>query len=312
MTGVQTCALPISSGGEGHAAHDVVKVASALPGTAGWAATGAHYAKKAYDYVKAKKMNEDKDPCWKGFKAYGMKKKNGKKVPNCVPVKETGPVMSRYTERPTYEGRERPADYSDAAERGIYEVSPQTLGSYIKKASASRKKSLEGTKADIKTWGKRQKGITTAIKKLTKEAGSQDKDWDEVNSGQFGVCEDNINKPDLPLQGASYTGAGGTQRTVHEDKKKKVVVKLNPNKEIGYTVHDVGPGRKLTLIKQGTYKAGETKMQEQNDLINEAIVNIAEENLSEMKENFLTVLQEKVIGKLEERKKQIASDYFAQ
>ena len=61
---------------------------------------------------------------------------------------------------------DRPAAYSDAAERGIYEVSPQTLGSYIKKASASRKKSLEGPKADIKTWGKRQKGITTATSKL--------------------------------------------------------------------------------------------------------------------------------------------------
>jgi hypothetical protein len=29
-----------------------------------------------------------KDPCWTGYKAIGMKKKNGKTVPNCVPVKE--------------------------------------------------------------------------------------------------------------------------------------------------------------------------------------------------------------------------------
>ena len=28
---------------------------------------------------------EDKDPCWTGYKQLGMKKKNGKKVPNCVP-----------------------------------------------------------------------------------------------------------------------------------------------------------------------------------------------------------------------------------
>jgi hypothetical protein len=26
-----------------------------------------------------------KNPCWKGYKPIGMKKKNGKKVPNCVP-----------------------------------------------------------------------------------------------------------------------------------------------------------------------------------------------------------------------------------
>lgn len=35
---------------------------------------------------------EDKDPCWKNYKQIGFKKKNGKRVPNCVPkesVKET-------------------------------------------------------------------------------------------------------------------------------------------------------------------------------------------------------------------------------
>jgi|LakMenEpi03Aug12_release.lakeMendotaPanAssembly.Ray.scaffolds.fasta_scaffold17844_3 hypothetical protein len=33
-------------------------------------------------------QNEDSDPCWKGYQQIGMKMKNGKKVPNCVPVKE--------------------------------------------------------------------------------------------------------------------------------------------------------------------------------------------------------------------------------
>ena len=29
-------------------------------------------------------LEEMKNPCWKGYKAYGMKKKDGKTVPNCV------------------------------------------------------------------------------------------------------------------------------------------------------------------------------------------------------------------------------------
>ena len=29
------------------------------------------------------------DPCWKDYKQIGMKKKNGKKVPNCVPKENT-------------------------------------------------------------------------------------------------------------------------------------------------------------------------------------------------------------------------------
>jgi hypothetical protein len=31
-----------------------------------------------------------KDPCWKGYRMLGTKKKGGKEVPNCVPVKESG------------------------------------------------------------------------------------------------------------------------------------------------------------------------------------------------------------------------------
>jgi hypothetical protein len=31
---------------------------------------------------------EDSDPCWKGYRQLGMKKKNGKEVPNCVPESE--------------------------------------------------------------------------------------------------------------------------------------------------------------------------------------------------------------------------------
>jgi hypothetical protein len=31
-----------------------------------------------------------KDACWTGYTAVGMKKKNGREVPNCVPVKEDG------------------------------------------------------------------------------------------------------------------------------------------------------------------------------------------------------------------------------
>ncbi|MEO6637608.1 MAG: hypothetical protein ABIN25_04985 [Ginsengibacter sp.] len=37
--------------------------------------------------MKKAKSKKD-DPCWKGYEQVGMKKKNGEKVPNCVPVKK--------------------------------------------------------------------------------------------------------------------------------------------------------------------------------------------------------------------------------
>ena len=40
------------------------------------------YAKKM---TPGEEVKEDDDPCWDSYKQVGMKKKNGKKVPNCVP-----------------------------------------------------------------------------------------------------------------------------------------------------------------------------------------------------------------------------------
>lgn len=38
--------------------------------------------------VTFKYVQEDKGPCWPGYKQVGTKMKNGKEVPNCVPIDE--------------------------------------------------------------------------------------------------------------------------------------------------------------------------------------------------------------------------------
>lgn len=43
------------------------------------------------EYLEEKK----KDPCWKGYQQYGTKDKDGKEVPNCVPVKEDWQKVNR-------------------------------------------------------------------------------------------------------------------------------------------------------------------------------------------------------------------------
>lgn len=55
------------------------------------------------DYLVEKKNGTLKDACWSGYEAIGMKDKNGKKVPNCVPVKEEEEL-----DEATYQGREVP------------------------------------------------------------------------------------------------------------------------------------------------------------------------------------------------------------
>lgn len=48
------------------------------------------------------------------------------------------------------------------------------------------------------------------------------------------------------------------------------------------------------------------------EIINEAIDNLFDGQLNEMKSNLMVALQEKAMEKLEERKKDIAANYFAQ
>ena len=43
--------------------------------------------KKPMKKKAVKKKKGKKKACWKGYTAYGMKNKGGRKVPNCVPNK---------------------------------------------------------------------------------------------------------------------------------------------------------------------------------------------------------------------------------
>lgn len=43
----------------------------------------------AIDEKQGKKKDGLKDACWSGYEAYGMKTKNGRRVPNCVPKSES-------------------------------------------------------------------------------------------------------------------------------------------------------------------------------------------------------------------------------
>ena len=40
------------------------------------------------DVNESEELNEKENPCWDGYEMVGMKDKDGKSVPNCVPIKE--------------------------------------------------------------------------------------------------------------------------------------------------------------------------------------------------------------------------------
>ncbi len=87
-------------------------------------------------------LEAKEDPCWDGYQQYGMKKKNGKQVPNCIP-------------EATYQGREVPLNKpmsGDVKKSKVY-VDPDGDGKAkkvefgdpnmtIKKNNPARKKSF--------------------------------------------------------------------------------------------------------------------------------------------------------------------------
>ena len=169
-------------------------------------------------------------------------------------VKEQSPANISYKERPMYERSTKlPADMTDAAERGIYEVSDTLVGKVSNAAFWKNRPLKPSTHRRIKAAQLRD---PEEIKRENKKRKS---------------VEEDANRPDRDLEARTYTGATGTTKTIHE----------------------------------------ETKM-DNKEYINEALDCILEDNLTEMKDNLMLALQEKAMAKLEERKKEIAANYFAE
>jgi hypothetical protein len=130
-------------------------------------AAASHFADSARDEHGFGSVKEDKDPCWKGYEMIGMKKKGGKPVPNCVPVKEAtdkdrdlsklasaaiskgqavkklpaGRAQNAVLPKSMAKGanieKGRWSGHGSFSEEQIDEVSKRLLGRYIKKAHVS-------------------------------------------------------------------------------------------------------------------------------------------------------------------------------
>jgi hypothetical protein len=64
------------------------------------------YSNESVEVNEAEKMKGE-DPCWKNYQMVGTKKKNGKEVPNCVPVKEAfGATASNRTHEGSFQEKQ--------------------------------------------------------------------------------------------------------------------------------------------------------------------------------------------------------------
>jgi hypothetical protein len=90
---------------------------------------------------EAKKMG---NPCWKGYKAYGMKKKNGKQVPNCVPVKEdVNEAFEQLDEVAAWQRKEGKRESGGLNQKGVDSYRREHPGSKLKTAVTTKPSKLD-------------------------------------------------------------------------------------------------------------------------------------------------------------------------
>ena len=121
---------------------------------------------KARDNYKEEFVSEE-DPCWKGYTQVGMKKKNGREVPNCVPSKGV-PKAKGYKKEEVEQIEEKAM--SRAQQRFMGMVYAAKKGE--KPASAEVAKAAEGmSKGEAKKFAKtKHKGLPEK-KKISEEIG---------------------------------------------------------------------------------------------------------------------------------------------
>jgi len=231
-------------------------------------------------------------------------------------VKEQSPANPSYKERPMYERStgKIPADMSNAAERGIYEdddmvkdLDNKFFNKDLTMADIHRRREVaDGTSyKDVAT--RLRTGTPKGLINLDRNARI-----DEISAKLVGkVSNARFRRGEAPSKtltraiNKKYAESGKKkeQKQVKEEDNTKPDVNLMGNQK----PDAYGYGAK------GTTKTihEETKM-DNKELINEALDCILEDNLPEMKDNLMKALQEKAMEKLEERKKEIAANYFAQ
>jgi hypothetical protein len=179
------------------------------------------------------------EACWKGYKQYGMKKKGGKEVPNCVPVEEDGPVMSRYTERPTYEHfKNKVGKLREERNEQLDEMLPAIIGAGLRLASTAAGRQVL------------KRGAKMLAKKALKGAGKAlfgDKDDDKKSSSEKGDFDSaSMRSSSEKPQGMAKTSSSWENRSgsdpVYQSKVKQA--SLAPVKE--NTISDI-----RTMIKEG-------------------------------------------------------------
>jgi hypothetical protein len=183
--------------------------------------------KKASSLMK----KEDADPCWKGYKMVGMKDKNGRKVPNCVPG-EGVPAMKK-------EEAEQITEYKS------------TGGVYKHKGTYGTEKSVEAGYTDYDKENEMAKKLSKPAKK-------------KYGARQNFVRSTRVNESFTEI--LSQYKEGGLKNLFESFKKEEQVLSEEVQEEtvqVEVTDFDAVNGVTIETIEERTLTEPETKKKEE-------------------------------------------------
>jgi hypothetical protein len=184
----------------------------------------------ALDLIEKKDKNEETkmkdDPCWKDYKMIGMKKKNGKEVPNCVPKEEVeikeGGMKEIDTNKKELERLNirlsNLRDKKNASAGGdTTDVEKQIKQTEI--SVIDLKKKLSATKTEAVDPERVQK-LNQKIASMTTKVGELDKSKPE-NKTKEAILKSDIATAKLRLQDLMQKSASNVKKAVNEASKAK-------------------------------------------------------------------------------------------
>ena len=165
-------------------------------------------------FLEIKKQLEE--ACWKGYKQVGGKMKNGKMVPNCVPVKEAAKAKGMKEE---------------TIQEGHYEDAEDHLSKANDADAKGDKLAFHGHMADhhdsMSQWHEDKGRSASADKHAEKAEQHHEK---AVELSKESIDEDHVKVGDEVHAGLGQKGGAGFKGTVHKIEGEHVYVKLDSGK----------------------------------------------------------------------------------
>ena len=217
--------------------------------------------KKASSSMK----KEDADPCWKGYKMVGMKDKNGRKVPNCVPG-EGVPAMKKEEAEQLKEYQSKGGVYKHKGTYGTEKSVEAGYTDYDKENEMAKKLS----KPAKKKYGARQNFVrSTRVNESFTEILSQYKEGGLKNlfesfKKEEQVLSEEVQEETVQVEVTDFDAVNGVtietieERTLTEPemKKKEEVVKSMKKGISGFKAR-YGDDAKSVMYATATARAKE-------------------------------------------------------